>query len=65
MHKSDLFEWILTGIIKLSEYEIKYQPQLSLKWQVKVDFVAKLPKKNTFGLPLSKVMVDTPCRWSI
>ena len=31
--------------MKLSEYEIKYQPRLTLKGQVMVDFISELPKK--------------------
>ena len=38
---------MLKWAIELSEYEIKYQPRLSLKGQVIADFIAKLPKKET------------------
>lgn len=33
--------------IELSTYEIKYRQQLSLKWQVMVDFIVELPQKQT------------------
>ena len=43
LHKSDLFGRILKWAIKLNEYEIKYQPRLSLKGQVMTDFIVELP----------------------
>ena len=36
---------MLKWVIELSEYEIMYQPRLSLKGQVMVDFIVELPKK--------------------
>ena len=48
LHKSDLSWQMLKWAIELSEYEIKYQSQLSLKGQVKVDFIVELLKKQTY-----------------
>lgn len=39
---------MLKWVIKLSEYEIKYQPRLVLKGQVMIDFIAELPQKPTY-----------------
>ena len=46
LHKLDLSGWLLKWAIELSEYKIKYQPKLSLKGQVIVDFIAELPKEK-------------------
>ena len=47
MHKSGLSGRMLKWTIELNEYEIKYQPRLSLKGQVMADFIVELPKKQT------------------
>lgn len=39
---------MLKWVIKLSEYEIKYQPRLVLKGQIMIDFIAELPQKPTY-----------------
>ena len=46
LHKLDLSGWLLKWAIELSEYRIKYQPKLSLKGQVIVEFIAELPKEK-------------------
>ena len=46
LHKPDLSRRMLKWVIELSEYEIKYQPRLSLKGQVISDFIAKLTQKQ-------------------
>lgn len=44
LHKSDISGRMLQWTIELSEYEIDYQPRLSMKGQVMTDFIAKLPQ---------------------
>ena len=46
LHKPNLSGWMLKWVIELSEYRIKYQPRLALKWQVMVNFIAKLPQNH-------------------
>ncbi|KAL6342094.1 hypothetical protein AAG906_038574 [Vitis piasezkii] len=45
LHKLNLSGRMLKWAIELSEYEIMYQPRLSLKRQVMADFIVELPKK--------------------
>lgn len=45
---------MLKWVIKLSEYEIKYQPRLVLKGQVMIDFIAELPQKPTYPVESPK-----------
>ncbi|RVW20497.1 Retrovirus-related Pol polyprotein from transposon opus [Vitis vinifera] len=45
LHKLDLFERMLQWAIELSEYEIEYQPRLSVKGQVMADFVVEYFQK--------------------
>ena len=40
LHKPDLLGWMMTWAIRLSEYMIKYQPRLTMKGQVMVNFIA-------------------------
>lgn len=42
LHKPDLFERMMKWIIKLSEYEIKYQSRLSLERHIMTDFIVEL-----------------------
>lgn len=58
LHKLDLSGRMLKWAIDLSEYRIKYQPRLSIKSQVMVDFIAKTPQSSQLA---------EPCRegWSI
>ena len=44
LHKSILSGRIMKWAIELSEYGIRYKPQLSLKWQILIDFKTELPK---------------------
>ena len=41
--KPDLSGRMLKWAIELSEYRIKYQPKLSIKEQIMVDFIAEIP----------------------
>ena len=45
LHKSILSGRMMKWAIELSEYGIRYKPQLSLKWKILIDFKTKLPKK--------------------
>ena len=45
---------MLKWAIELSEYGIKYQLWLSLKWQVMTDFITKFPKKQTHSIDCPK-----------
>ena len=45
LHKSDLSGRMLQWAIELSEYEIEYQPRLSMKGQVMADFVVEYSQK--------------------
>ena len=47
LHKPNLSGRMLKWVIDLSEYRIKYQPRLALKWQVMADFITELLKKPT------------------
>ena len=47
LHKPDITGRMLQWVIELNEYEIDYQPRLSLKGQVMTDFIAKLPEPPT------------------
>ena len=44
-------------VIELSEYDIWYKPQLYLKRQYLIDFIAELPQKQ--------VRIDTTDQWWI
>ena len=43
LHKPDLSGKMLKWAIELSEYEIEYQPRLSIKRQVMADFILEVP----------------------
>ena len=45
---------MLKWAIELSEYGIKYQPRLSLKGQVIIDFIVELPYKQTHPFDCSR-----------
>ena len=45
---------MLKWVIDLSEYEIKYQPRLSLKGQVMVEFITEPPKKQAHPIDRPK-----------
>ena len=45
LHKPDLTGRMLQWVIELNEYEIEYQPRLSMKWQVMTDFVVEYSQK--------------------
>ena len=45
LHKPDLTGRMLQWVIELSEYGIEYQPRLSMKGQVMVDFVVEYSQK--------------------
>lgn len=47
LHKPDISGRMLQWTIELSEYEIDYQPRLSMKCQAMADFIAKLPQPPT------------------
>ena len=43
LHKPYLSERMLKWVIELSEYEIKYQPRLTMKGQVMTNFIIEIP----------------------
>lgn len=43
LHKPDILGKMLQWVIGLSEYRIDYQPRLSIKGRVMVDFVIEVP----------------------
>ena len=45
LHKPDLSRKMLKWAIELSEYEIEYQPRLSIKRQVMADFILEVPQQ--------------------
>ena len=45
LHKPDLSGRMLKWAIELSEYGIEYQPRLSIKGQVMVDFIVEIPQQ--------------------
>lgn len=47
LHKPDMLGKMLQWVIELSEYRIDYQPSLSIKGQVMVDFVTEVPQPPT------------------
>ena len=45
---------MLKWFIELGQYEIEYQPRLSIKEQVMVDFIVEVPQQPTRGMESGK-----------
>ena len=45
---------MLKWVIELGQYEIEYQPRLSIKEQVMVDFIVEVPQQPTRGMESGK-----------
>ena len=54
LHKPDISGRMLQWAIELSEYGIDYQPRLSMKGQVMLDFIAEVPQPSTLDRESAK-----------